>query len=72
MREKKEKKPYVKVGYKATELRKVVFNWDDWVKEEESIVDMIQQGCSLQFMGNKYGVSRQRMLQVIQKFKKSN
>lgn len=38
----------------------------DWTKAKSDIESMIKEGCTYQFMGNRYNVSRQRIYQVIE------
>jgi Mor family transcriptional regulator len=57
---------YKKKGrYESTELRKVVFNKDEWRQRKDEIKAMAAAGVTMAFMSKKYGVSRQRMYQVI-------
>ena len=37
----------------------------DWRKSRPDIEDMIRRGSTLEFIGKKFGVSRQRIYQVI-------
>ena len=37
----------------------------DWKKAKANIEEMLKEGCTYQFMGAKFGVSRQRIQQVI-------
>ena len=37
----------------------------DWTKSRPDIEDMIRRGSTLEFIGRKYSVSRQRIFQVI-------
>lgn len=38
----------------------------DWKKSRPDIEEMIRRGSTLEFIGRQYGVSRQRIYQVIQ------
>ena len=54
-------------SYPVTGARKVVKNMDEWELERSNIKAMIIEGkATMAFLGNHYGVSRQRMHQVIQ------
>lgn len=56
------------VSYTNSDARKVVLNEEEWANEVSSIKVMIKSGATLSFIGKKYGVSRQRIHQVLTQF----
>jgi hypothetical protein len=52
-------------SYNSTDLRKVVLNKEEWVAQVDSIRAMVKTGATLEYLGKHYGVSRQRMHQVM-------
>ena len=52
-------------SYNSTDLRKVVLNKEEWVAQVDSIRAMVKTGATLKYLGKHYGVSRQRMHQVM-------
>jgi DNA-directed RNA polymerase sigma subunit (sigma70/sigma32) len=57
----------MKRSYTTTDLRKVVNEFSEWVQEAPKIDGMLKQGVSLQAIGKQYGVSRQRVYQIMDK-----
>jgi len=48
---------------------RVVFNIEEWDERKSEINELMKSGASLAFLGKKYGVSRQRMSQVLKEIK---